>query len=56
MNVVIGFHKAFNGQKLSYREQKAVTDGLADREVCDEYMDMMGRIVKTPRPKSKRSK
>lgn len=46
MNVMIGMHKALSGQRLSYREMKAMKDGLADDETRCEYLDITGRMIR----------
>lgn len=56
MNVVIGIHKAFNGQRLSYREMKAMKDGIADDAVRTEYCDKMGRIVRSGPSRKRKGK
>jgi hypothetical protein len=44
-NAVLGIHKALSGERLTNGEVDALHLSLADREVCDEMMDLYGNIA-----------
>jgi hypothetical protein len=42
--------------RLSYRESKALSDGLADQEICQDYCDLMGNVARHERVNKKKKK